>query len=120
MKVLHYLLFAILASQYLSQRFCTKVAPTKAEDCHNALKESDGLNFAHCCYVNYKFTLNGKTNAETLCAPATKAMYDEFSTLYDIAKKSAEELNINDLSLDVNCNSKYLVISILSMLLFLL
>ena len=120
MKVLHYLLFAILASQYLSQRFCTKVAPTKAEDCHNALKESDGLNFAHCCYVNYKFTLNGKTNAETLCAPATKAMFNKFSKLYDIAKKSGEEINAQNVILHVDCDSKYLVISILSMLLFLL
>ena len=120
MKVLHYLLFAILASQYLSQRFCTDVNPKRAEDCHNALKESEGLKFPYCCFATYQFTLQGRLYDENVCAPATKAMFNKFSKLYDIAKKSAEELNINDLSLDVNCNSKYLVISILSMLLFLL
>ena len=47
-------------------------------------------------------------------------MFNEVGTLVDIAKKSAEELGITDLTLDVNCDSKYLVVSILSILLFLL
>ena len=47
-------------------------------------------------------------------------MFNKFSKLYDIAKKSGEEINAQNVILHVDCDSKYLVISILSMLLFLL
>ena len=122
MKALNYLLFAILASHCLSiSKFCSEVKPTNAEDCHKASLNSDeGFNFQYCCYIYAKLTFNDKTENYQYCGPATKTMFNEFSKLYDIAKKTAEDLKITIHELDVNCDSKYLVNSILLMLLFLL
>ena len=123
MKVLYYLLFALLASQtsqLSGSDFCTEVRPTRAEDCHKAGLSSEGFTFFKCCYVNAKVNAQNKERYGQACFPATKAMFNKFSTLWDIAQDSAKELNVNILTLDVNCDSKYLVVSILSILLFLL
>ena len=61
MKALYCLLFALLASQSslcLSEKeFCVKVEPKKAEDCHNAGLEGDGLKIFRCCYIDASLTL---------------------------------------------------------------
>lgn len=123
MKALNYLLFAILASLCLSRsRFCSEVEPSNAEDCHKAGLDSDeGFNFQYCCYIYAKFTYKDRTENYQFCGPATKTMFNEFSKLYDIAKKTAEDdLKVTIHELNVDCDSKYLVTSILLMLLFLL
>ena len=123
MKVLYYLLFALLASQtsqLSGSDFCTEVRPKKPEDCHKAGLTTEGFTFFKCCYVNVNVSALNENEGGQACYPATKAMFNKFSTLWDIAQDSAKELNVNILTLDVNCDSKYLVVSILSILLFLL
>ena len=122
MKALHYLLLTLLVSQYLSQTpFCTEVKnPTKKEDCNSASVEFQNIKLYRCCYLHMNVTALGQTTDTKICIPATKAIYDEVSTLSNMMKKSAEEINAQLYSFEINCDSKYLVIPILSILLFLL
>ena len=121
MKALHYLLFALLVSQYLSQtQVCTKVRdPTKPEDCNKAAAELEGVKVYRCCYLAINATFQGRSDGSRICYPVTKAIYNKVDTLIDIVKDSADEVGAKITHLEVNCNSKYLVNSILLILLFL-
>ena len=121
MKALHYLLFALLVSQYLSQtQVCSEVRdPTKPGDCNDAVAEIGGVKVYRCCYIAINATIQGGSSGSRLCYPVTKAIYNKVDTLIDIVKDSADEIGAKISHLEVNCNSKYLVNSILLILLFL-
>ena len=122
MKALHYLLFALLVSQYLSQtQVCSEVRdPTKPGDCNHAAAEIGGVKVYRCCYIAINATFQGRSSGSRVCYPVTKAIYNKIGTLIDIVKDSADEVSAKISHLEVNCNSKYLVNSILLILLFLL
>ena len=115
-------MLTLLASLYSSQTpFCTEVKnPTKKEDCNSASVQQGDIKLYRCCYLYINVTALGQTTDTKVCIPATKAIYDEVGTLTNMMKKSAQELNAQLYSFEINCDSKYLVIPILSILLFLL
>ena len=87
-------------------------SPSKAKDCHDA---EPGDGYYKCCYSIGK--LKGE-NKEKGCLPIKKEEYDDIDKYISDSKKQIGEEKVE--KLDIDCNSKYLVLSVISLLLFLL
>ena len=111
MKTLYLILFAFLVSQ-ISSRVCFDLtqAPTKASDCHDS---TDKDQYYRCCYMYEK----DKSGQEVkMCVPIDEASYKEIGKAIDEQKKQYP--NVDKFQFD--CNSKYVALSVLSLILLLL
>ena len=107
MKAFYFLLIALFVYQCYSTP-CNEVTnPTEKKNCNDAEVPS---GYHKCCL----FVLEKGGVEQKACMPLKKEQYDDISKFIDDTKKS-EGLD----KLDVDCASKYLVISIISLLLFL-
>ena len=109
MKAIYFFLFALFI--YLcSSKDCEKINPTSAKDCNGG---EIGKDYYKCCYEIVK--LKGE-NEIKVCKALTKEQCDDIKKYKEIIKNTTEGLE----NIDVVCNSKYLVLSVISLLLFLL
>ena len=120
-KFLFFLSAILLLSQYYCQKNneeyvesdCWKLDGVSGKkDCNNRVVGSD---FYRCCYVKYT-AKNEKGKKETVeaCQPITKKDYDRIKDYIKEEEKEGEE---GDLDIKkVDCNSNYLLISIMSLI----
>lgn len=112
MKALYLVLIALLVSLY-NCRECldiTAAAPEKAKDCNDATFNKD--TYYRCCFLDSK--VKGMDEIK-MCVPLTKAQYDAIGEYIDKGKKEST-VEVEKYSLD--CNSKYIALSLLSLVLF--
>ena len=114
MKALYFLLLALLLSQTFS-RSCSGSA-TEASECHNAEKATTAYR---CCYLDQKYTLGGQSFEDKKCSPVTETEYLNIKTIVEAAETAAKAIGATGISIKINCDSKYLVSSILTLLIFL-
>ena len=107
MKAFYFLLIALFVYQCYSTPCVAVSNPTEKKNCNDAEVPS---GYHKCCYAVAK----KGSEEQKACMPVKKEEYDDISKYIDNTKK-AQSLD----KLDVDCSSKYLVISILSLLLFL-
>lgn len=113
MKTYSIFLLAILISLISTddKKSCGSTTPSKAKDCHD-LEPQPG--YKYCCYVDGK---DKDGNASKVCSPISEENYNNIKEYIDSLKKlSNGEGKINKF----DCNSNYLRISLISLLLFLL
>ena len=114
MKTYSIFLLAILIS-FIStddKKYCGLTAtPSKAKDC-NDLETPTG--YKYCCYVDAK---DKDGNESKACMPISEENYNNIKEYIDSLKKLSDgKGKINKF----DCNSNYLRISLISLLLFLL
>ena len=115
-------LFLLLTILLVSQFYCQlsecqqKTSAKKDKDCKD-LKVSDGMY--KCCYTKGKATVLGETVDYERCAEIDKDGYDNIKDYLKKAEDSAKKLG-GEYDLDkFDCNSNYLLISIISLILLL-
>ena len=118
MKALYVLLVILLLSQYKAEKCDSDTLPTQPIDCHN--REKSSQNEHKCCYVYQKYFLIGTLRREKLCNPVTKNEFDNIENVINSLKGGIEKLGGIIDTIDVNCSSNYLYISLLSLMIFLL
>ena len=109
MKAIYFFLIALFIC-LCSSKDCEKTNPTSAKDC---IGGEVGKDYYKCCYQIIKYT--GK-NEEKFCNAFTKEQCDDIKKYKEDMKNKIKDLEM----IDVVCNSKYLVLSVISLLLFLL
>ena len=107
MKALIALLFAMLLSLHKCE-YCGTSYPSKREDCTNSQLAT---GYTHCCYETYKLL----TVSYSFCVPITDEQYKSIEDAIDTYKKAIS--GVGDFSFD--CNSNYIALSLLSLLLLL-
>ena len=73
-----------------------------------------------CCFVEAKGTYMGTTSETKACGSVTKTEYDNIEKLIEEAKKQMEAIGGKIDKYDVDCNSNYIIISMLGLLLLFL
>ena len=73
-----------------------------------------------CCFGDFKVTVLGITKETKECGPITKDQYDNIEKLIEDSKKQIESLGGIVDRYDVDCNSNYIIISMLALLLLFL
>ena len=126
MKAFYLFLIALFIQQCSSKDYCRKVSnPTSAKDCYEAELEE---GYYKCCLMDVK--TKGQ-NEEKGCYSLKKEEYDNINEFKEKMKKEAEKEGVVVEKLEIDCNttptptptpniSKYLVLSVISLLLFLL
>ena len=114
MKALYLLLLALLVSQCFS-RSCAGTA-SSASECHSAEKTT---GIYRCCFLEEKYTMAGQSAESKTCTPVTETQYQNIKTIIDTAEAAAKAAGATGISIKIDCASKYLVSSILTLLLFL-
>ena len=114
MKTLYALLIILLVSLCKSEA-CQGDAKDAA-DCHGRDK-GEGEK---CCYHNEKYYLSGIMHEEKTCNLMKKDEFEKFVSIYK-SKKSGITSNGGSIdTLEWNCSSNYIYISILSLIILLL
>ena len=113
-------LYILLVALFFSLSYCDDedeskacsilAASTGVEDCNSRLDPNDST-FYRCCFVKYKLA---GANLQT-CASLSEDQYDDIDETIEKAKK---EGSLEDL--DIDCNSNYIILSVLSLILLLL
>ena len=115
-------LFLLLTILLVSQFYCQlsecqkKTSAKKKKEC-NDLKVSDGMY--KCCYVKLKSKVGGISIDYEGCQEIDKNSYDNIDDMIKKAEKDAKDAG-GEYDLDTyDCNSNYLLISIMSLILLL-
>lgn len=103
-KAFFLLLITFLISQY-DGRICSDItaAPTKASDCNDREKEAGTYR---CCYF--------EASGLKMCVPFNKEQYDAIADAIDQYKNQGYK----DISID--CGANYIMLSLISLILFFL
>ena len=110
MKTLYLILFAFLVYQISSRNCQDATFPTKASECHDS---TDKDQYYRCCYAYVKL----KSGQEAkVCVPVDEASYKDIGKTIDEQKKQYKDLD----KIQFDCNSKYVALSVLSLILLLL
>ena len=117
MKTIHALLIVLLASLYNAAQNCTDIDADKPSFCHGLTLTTGQYR---CCYIYAKAVLFGIESVSKKCTPVTKAEFDNIKQYEKASKEMIEKMGGKVLSLDINCFSNYLYISLLSLMIFLL
>ena len=118
MKGLHIVLAIILVALYNAAEKCTDIfTPSKASEC-NSLKVDDG--FYKCCYMHSKISIGEVLHEAKICTEINKTSYDNIKDFVAEYKKEIEKTGSKVSSFDVDCSSKYLYISLLSLMVLLI
>ena len=117
MKILNGLLIILLVSIYKAKN-CTATLPTQASDCHNSEKTIE--NQYRCCYVYQKYFFMGTLKKGYSCHPLTKIEFENIKEVIKSFKEGVEKMGGIYETLDIQCTSNYLYISLLSLMIFLL
>ena len=114
MKALYLILFALLLSLYNCDK-CDKQYPEKASECTD-----EKLEKAHCCYLTTKRKHKNGSNSEGYTC--TKITDDDYNKIEDWVKKYQDSIKADDWesTVKVDCGSKYIIYSLLSIILLFL
>lgn len=112
MKTFTILILAILISFISTDdtKYCGLTTASSAKDCHDLTVQT---GYKYCCYVDGK---DKDGNESKGCMPVTEENYKNIKDYIDSLKKLSTGGKINKF----DCNSNYLRISLISLLLFLL
>ena len=73
-----------------------------------------------CCYGESKVTFMGETQETKGCGPITKDQYDNIEKYMEDLKKQSEAFGAKVDKFSIDCNSNYIIISMLGLLLLFL
>jgi len=107
------LLLLLLVSQIYTDECTNKQNPSGESDC-TSLKVSEG--YFKCCYVYSKGTIMGMSSESKECLHIDQAIYDNIETYVDTVIKTSEAMGGKVDKYSIECSSKYLVLSIFSLL----
>ena len=114
MKKYIILLCAILIFYVECDKGCEGTSASSANDCKNLnLTEADK---DYCCYLHYK----SDSGVAKVCTEIAKVSYDNIDEFIDDIEKDEKIVKVNGKVKKLDCNSHYLKISLLSLLLILL
>ncbi len=116
MKVIYALLIILLESLYKAQN-CTSAKPNKASDCTN-LKADNGE--FRCCYRVEKYIYMDNYIDEKSCTSLSKEEFDSVNLLIKSLRQYIEKMGGKFETYDIDCSSKYLYISLILLMIFLL
>ena len=124
MKALHALLIVLLISLYnaVVNEPCdpdgkTTTAPNELKDCKDRTLPT---GYARCCYHYEKYFSGGKFTDRKYCRAFKQTEFEKFVSIY---KSRKGDITSNGGSIDTlewNCSSNYIYISLLSLMIFLL
>ena len=116
----------LLAILFISQfncepaDYCDGHSGSSADECQKYKlyeeEDEDGNPYKYCCYAEAE--ADGKTKKE--CIALTQKDYDEIGDYIDNLEKFAKDYANVDADYSVDCNSNYIVISLLSLILLFL
>ena len=70
-----------------------------------------------CCFVEVTISDNGRKESAKACGGLTKAQYDEIDEYIDYIEETYEKgYGLDDVDIDVDCTSKYIIIPLLSLI----
>ena len=111
--------FFVILFGALAMQSCTKCGglATSISDCE---KRTLPAGDYRCCFVDSKVTVMGEVQITKECGSLIKEEYDNIDKVLEDGKKRIEEFDgkINKFSID--CNSNYIIISKLALLLLFL
>jgi len=111
--------FFVILLGALTMYSCTecKGSATSVSDCEKkTLSEGE----YRCCFGDIKVTIMGKTQEIKECGPLTKEQYDNFEKYLEDGIKKIEAFGGKIDKLSIDCNSNYIIISMLALLLLFL
>ena len=115
MKALYLVLFALLLSLYNS-RDCNDLAE-KASECHDATVPS---GYYKCCYVTLKLKKKGSSSETYRCGLVDEKTYNDIKKYVEEAEKRYKDEKYDDVTVKIDCDSKYIIYSLLSLILLFL
>ena len=118
MKSLYSLLIIFLLYKYTNETACTSKIPSEVKDCTEIELEEEEKK---CCFVNY----TGIQDIilpynEVKCIGLTGEQYEEIKKFLEDQIKEKKDKGIVVEKAQLECQGNYLIISILSLILFLL
>ena len=117
MKAFYFVLaLTLLAMTY--SRDCDEGQAEKAKDCNEA--NFDKTQYHRCCFVDSKGTKDGQDINLKICKPISKADFDKIKETVEKLEKQMEDENYKSVKVKIDCSSNYIVLSTLSLILFLL
>ena len=117
MKTIGLLLFALLFSQSLSY-YCQVNDPATSKS--YCKKSTLGYGIYTCCYVEKKYSIGESNKEENVCYPVKEEEYKDIKSVVSSIEYNIKASDATNVKVNIDCASKYLVASILSLLLFLL
>ena len=113
MKAILFLILIVLNSQK-EWEICS--GPSAEDDayCHSLALSSDAFR---CCYREIKYNNRGTSIEAQDCQPLTKDQYDDIPGYISDGEEELREKGYTDIKLSVDCNSNYVKISLLSLIL---
>ena len=112
MKALCIIAIIVLLSQSKCEYCGSDYIPTKREDCTSL---PFGEDYYKCCYAVGE--IEGQSDKEIKCHPVKKEEYDNFDKFLKDFKETCKQQTgktVKDLSVD--CNSNYVMISLMSLI----
>ena len=105
-KISYLLLISLIISNIYCDSECGRddLAPNKVEDCTSLSVDAE---FYKCCFLEYS---GGK-----FCTEVTKAQYDEIDEYIDELEDGT-----GDDDVEIDCSSRYIIMSLLSLIILLL
>ena len=73
-----------------------------------------------CCFAEFKITVMGMTQEGQQCGSLTKEQYDNLDRYMEDTRRQIESLGGKIDKYEIDCNSNYIIISMLSLLLLFL
>jgi len=127
MKALYTLLIFLLISLFIAQYtkpYCNDLRqvnnPYACFDANLSYPYSYGQSYYKCCYVNQKYYEQDDFVNISRCTGYSKEDYDRLDKLVKSKKGYLNSIGGIIEHYEVNCSSKYLYISLLSLIIFLL
>ena len=111
MKNTLFLTFAILL--VLQFNFVTNECDGSASSLEDCQKKTLGAGEYKCCFVEYESDEGSGSGCEGLTQ-------EEYDNIDDYIDKAEENSGLSDIDIDIDCNSNYLLISVLSLILLFL
>ena len=90
---------------------------TSVSDCEKRTLPAGGYR---CCFVDFKVTVMGEPQITKECGSLTKEEYDNIDKVLEDGKKRVEEFDGKIDKFSIDCNSNYIIISMLTLLLLFL
>ena len=109
-SLLYFTILLISQLNFIKNEGCEKSNPSNEKECHN---RPAGEGNYKCCYVEEEW----KGGKEISCGAVTKKEYDNIDDLIDKYEDLLEAAGYKDPDISVDCSSKYLLISLLSLIL---
>ena len=116
MKVISFLILCSLIIYINTEETCNEKIGTSSKDCKDTAVEESG---DHCCFMKASLEMAGQKGEISGCYEITQAEYDKIDEKIDNMEKEAKNQG-GKASFDIDCKSSYIVLSLFSLLLFIL